>query len=141
MSGIRTIRPAVLLFIALATPALAQRSGPPDSIELNLGTTLATPPLRSEGGFECAIVNVSRQNVLVGHVKIIALDFLSADTSGCKGLTLSPHALCEVDTPALNPLLGYCEIVILGNADTVRGALTGFRLRGDIYFPQTVEAH
>ena len=70
-----------------------------------------------------------------------ALDFLSADTSGCKGLTLSPHALCEVVTPALDPLLGYCEIVILGNADTVRGALTGFRLRGDVSFPQTLEAH
>src|SRR4029434_2661002 len=29
----------------LSTPTFAQRSGPPGPIELNLGTTLATPPL------------------------------------------------------------------------------------------------
>src|SRR5262245_37799237 len=56
---------AFAVIAALSTPVLAQRAGPPGPpIQLQLGTTLATPPLLGSV-FLCQAVNVGPTEVLV----------------------------------------------------------------------------
>ena len=59
-----TLLTALVAIVVLSAPALAQRTGPPGPVELNLGTTLATPPLF--GSFlTCRVANVGSTAILV----------------------------------------------------------------------------
>jgi hypothetical protein len=119
------------LVALLSTPTFAQRSGPPGPIELNLGTTLATPPL-SGFFFICQVVNVGPTTVLVA-VKIfdstgtqISVSGDGSDPAVCTATQqLQPHHACRV--PANDFTFRFsscCTITVVGGADAVRGSLS-----------------
>jgi hypothetical protein len=118
------------LVALLSTPAFAQRSGPPGPVELNLGTTLATPPL-SGFFFICQVVNVGSTAVLVG-VKIfdnsgtqISISGDGSDPAACTAVQqLQPRHACRVGSnDFVFRFSSYCEITVVGNAEAVRGSL------------------
>jgi hypothetical protein len=119
---------AIAAIVVLSAPALAQRTGPPGPIELNLGTTLATPPLF--GSFlTCQVVNVGATDILVS-VRIFDNTGAQISTFGngsnpfeCTAFQqLEPGRACSVGSSDF--ALVYCKITAVGNKDALRGALT-----------------
>ena len=134
-----TLLAALAAVVALSAPALAQRTEPPGPIELNLGTTLATPPLFG-GSFSCQVVNIGPTAVLVA-VKIrdnlgtnLSIFGDGSDPVLCTAVQqLQPAHACEIvgvplgecSFPLSGPCgLAYCKITVVGNKDAVRGSLS-----------------
>ena len=138
----------------LSAPVLAQRSsGPPD---INLGTTLVTPPLPiGPGGFRfdipfpagaCQVVNAGPTAVLVG-VRIFDLAGTEIGHHGdgtdpffCKATQLlQPGTGCSVQT-GTDFTFAYCKITVVGPKEFVRGSLTD--MCGDVPFiPVCQQSH
>ncbi len=126
-----TLAAAFALVALLSTPTFAQRSRPPEPIELHLGTTLATPPL-SGFFFTCQVVNVGSTAVLVG-VKIfdntgtqISIPGDGSDPAVCTAVQqLQPRHACRVGANDFEfRFASYCTITVVGSVDAVRGSLT-----------------
>jgi hypothetical protein len=127
----------VLMILAAAAPALAQRTEPPP--EIHLGVSLVTPPLLLVNTGFCQVVNVASQPRLVG-VRIF--DHTGTQISPGEGAAtciagqalLQPNTSCFVQTDVIF-VFAHCRITVLGGKDDVRGSLT------DLDTNVTVEAH